>query len=395
MAEDLSTPPRHAPGHRRWTWRRAARGRARGERGSRGPDSLAVAAVAALVLLPAGAAPARTLYEAGVCSGFTIGQGQVAFRQADGSVTALDLRTGAVVSRGRPEDRPCDPGGAEVLPATGERVYAVGEGRLTLRHAAGSLRDVIDVQFGATRWTGVPAYAHGCCGGGLATAAAADGRLLVGTTRGQVECIDLATGRSVWLYAFHPYTAELGDADVRACFLVAHCDRQYLSERIVRFRSQIPPVHTIAGTALVPFEPRFVDPGLVPAVTVATRVVVDPAPVSPFRDYPFLLARAFSPVALLGLLLGLAWTRRLGSRDWQLGLAALALFGYAISVLLLLGRVAPSATVSVKATLGVLVAFLAHRVWRLLAARRRLLAAPFALALLAAGLVLVLALAYL
>lgn len=75
-----------------------------------------------------------------------------------------------------------------------------------------SQRTLLTIQNGTSAWTGILAYLEGVPKGvipltmgrpgTIRALASFDGRLVLGTDMGHVECIDVATGTSLWMYTF-------------------------------------------------------------------------------------------------------------------------------------------------------------------------------------------------
>ncbi|MEA3402802.1 MAG: PQQ-binding-like beta-propeller repeat protein [Armatimonadota bacterium] len=173
--------------------------------------------------------------------------------------------------------------------------------------------------------------------------ASAEDAILVGSTLGQVECIDADTGLSRWVYLFPVLYG--------ASYFAPFVPPPYYAERAAEFRRENAK-RTAHATVLVERNGRPV----APHQRATPRVVRDPEPCDPFTDLPLLLTMAWacavSPFALLGF----------GFRRGQWSEGSAVALGYAAAIvmalpclgLLTFWNLALSSTVGVVASAGLL-----------------------------------------
>ncbi len=178
---------------------------------------------------------------------------------------------------------------ADSVPLGHRRYESLAIGRFTPRSGTG--------------WTGYFPYLSPY--GGIRTVAEYQGKLLIGSNRGHVECVDLAEGRSLWLYSFPfvvrtmSYTFPGGMPPTRL-EQARSFEEDYKAKRpesgVVRLPDNLEaiPENAEAIRAL--------------ATTATTRVVVDPDPINPFReslteDLVLIWGLAVIPFPLLALTL--------------------------------------------------------------------------------------------
>lgn len=152
----------------------------------------------------------------------------------------------------------------------------------------------------------------------------ADGNLIIASGRGEVECIDVATGSSKWVYVF-PVIRRTVSYSTNAM-------PPTLTQQAASYRAGLQSLRGIAGTLLL-------EDGVEPAKLVmstmrdlhpyAGTIVVDPSPDDPFAELlPKLMLRAaafaaFPLIVFAGVTLGLSkWRRRgcgsgLSARDYR------------------------------------------------------------------------------
>jgi hypothetical protein len=135
-----------------------------------------------------------------------------------------------------------------------------------------------------------------------------NGKLLVGANSGHVECFDIPTGQSRWLYAFPTIT-------VMSSYSPGHGGDEYISERAASYQGSIARLNRSRGSIPVPLE-LDLDPAKkvdLPAGEYAGRVVIDPSPDDPYA----VLVAIYYRLAACTLLpaLGIVWLlRRLAKR---------------------------------------------------------------------------------
>jgi len=116
--------------------------------------------------------------------------------------------TGQPTSAGPPPRRA--PGAGDDLLVLNENLFRFGDGRLAVRvvsskDASNAWTRRTDLEFrdSTVAWKGSLPYLE-ACGGKIVHAARSGDRLLLGTDLGSVECIEISSGRSVWMYRFPP-----------------------------------------------------------------------------------------------------------------------------------------------------------------------------------------------
>ncbi|GEM_PF-3202631 len=197
---------------------------------------------------------------------------------------------------------------------------------------------VITVQYASNRWCGILDYLHpfatdvipryhslAAWDRSIVTIARADECLLLGSDMGTVECLDLATGRSRWLYAFPAYCGQLSSSGPEYVpYLAALARRFYRDEHYKQ---------TIAGTCLVDEQLLTNAPALKqwladPARHRRPPLTYDPAPHDWYAMTATLMTRIWTLVLSQWLAIVLALVtpmRRFVLRHiWSLGLLLLA-----------------------------------------------------------------------
>lgn len=154
-------------------------------------------------------------------------------------------------------------------------------------------------------WTGVLPYLESS----VLKAAEAEGKLFIGTSYGHVECIDMATGKSLWVYVF-----PMLNRTASCSWQRGHPPRY--AESAAAFRSWRPKARSVTGMRLlppgVPLEVENVTQLLSPPHTgPKPAVILDPDPMNPLAMLPVFLWIAWS-----GALFPLAClTRSRGSKQ--------------------------------------------------------------------------------
>ena len=233
------------------------------------------------------------------------------------------------------------------------------------------------------RWRGFLPYLSGAPGW-VRDSVVVDGRLLLGSDRGQVECIDIASGRSLWIYVFPTvrwtmsYTFPYG-MPPRLAQQAAICRREN--------RRAHP-----GGLCLLPPGVSFEEADFA-ALAAASRpaggpvVIYDPHPGDPFAELPVYLLKSWSLVlgSIVGVVVVLAvalwrkWTFR-----W-IGAGALVMALPAMSALYFYGRVSDACTLTGKVVLLILAPCVLYHVYRGLRRRDWKFALPLLAGLLVLG----------
>lgn len=185
----------------------------------------------------------------------------------------------------------------------------------------------IEVRTPTNHWTGVLSYLMN--GGRIAAVGKAAGRILIGTDVGQVECVDLDTGKSLWLYNFPTLR--------RTMSYRSHSLPPTMSEAAATFRRDNgnPPTSGLQ---------------VINAKASKPIIISDPDPVDPYRKLPLYRAMAWGGAGLaFGLLLLvhiLGWVRR-----WQWSVSG-TMAGWLTFLLfcgyLFLGRISPASSLALK-----------------------------------------------
>ena len=188
----------------------------------------------------------------------------------------------------------------------------------------------VELKEPAHEWSGVLPYLLDR--GRIVALAKADGKILVGTDFGQVECIEADTGESAWLYTFPTL------------------------RRTLTYSSRgMPPTQTEAAAAFQHDNANPPSSGLhvINGKARAPRLVVDPAPVDPFHGLGRRLALAWTATGLgltaLLLVHFLGWWRHWGSGS--VGGVAVWITFLLFCVYLAYGRLSPESALALKAAI--------------------------------------------
>jgi len=228
--------------------------------------------------------------------------------------------------------------------------------------AAGSVRmpdgewvSWIELKSAKGEWVGVLPYLESV--GGVDEAVEADGKLLIGTDHGQVECIDVATGRSLWIYVFPALNRTMS-------YSSPHGLPPRYAESAAAFGRWNSIAHSLYGVRLLP-------PGVSPQVksivellSLSPRgprpgVIYDPEPMKLFEELPLFLAIAW--FGALFPLAALTWSRGNQRKDgrsagWS-SVKGLALFCVPWATLRWFGRVSLWSGLTMKASVIVVFCF--------------------------------------
>ncbi|MBP3954814.1 PQQ-binding-like beta-propeller repeat protein [Gemmata sp. G18] len=224
--------------------------------------------------------------------------------------------------------------------------------------------------------------------------AEADGKLLLGSSEGQLECLDSETGRSRWLYTF-PVIRQTMSYSSR------HGMPPYLTEQAAEYRRGLEQTGNLSGSIRLPsdIQPASTRWAKLRAETdYPGRIVIDPSPDDPFhklgRYVTWLAICAALPVAgvLVLVLARLARRKRpkqtlpsvphdetppsVGLAAWFLVLSVSPAYG-----LLEYGRVSHSWTIALKIIFALTISVAVSGTIRLCYARRWLAAFLFSVIL--------------
>jgi hypothetical protein len=203
--------------------------------------------------------------------------------------------------------------------------------------------------------------------------------LLLGSNRGHVECIDIASGRSQWMYVFPAIYRTMSFSTPRGL-----PPRMATQARLFRELNRRPP--DLTGMILLPDDAGFrldgdpTCPGR--GRRPATKIVPDPRPTDPYRDLPKLLALSWAVAALLPVIFLIVLCHTPGKPKALPGFTALGLLCLiAIAgTLMVIGRVADSTCLALKVSVVFTSVLLLVSIGGLYA-QRRWLGATFALVL--------------
>lgn len=129
-------------------------------------------------------------------------------------------------------------------------------------------------------WEAYPCYLGQ--DGDLVRVGESGGKLLVGSNQGHVECLDLATGWPLWLYAF-PMIRRIGS------YSWPYGMPPHMARQAAVYRDRVARLGEACGSLALPagFDPaaaRWSD--LRDSTAYPGRIVVDPSPDDPFSDLP-------------------------------------------------------------------------------------------------------------
>ena len=211
----------------------------------------------------------------------------------------------------------------------------------------------------------------------------ANGCLVVSTSLGHVECIDLATGNARWLYVFPVIR--------RTVSYSSNAMPPMLTQRAADYRKALENLGAAGGT--LPY-PRDATPSkqvlsdIRKAVPYSGRIIVDPSPDDPYaRLIPKLVRRSMAlavfPAAIIAALICLLWiclrvfrgaeaaSPRFSAVHYGiLSVFALVLTFSPILGLLLYGRVDPMVTLCLGTSAAACVGFAAYAGYKVASIRR-------------------------
>ena len=218
-----------------------------------------------------------------------------------------------------------------------EAAYDLGDGFVFLqredrRNHLRNQATEIELRSPEQHWTGVlPYLSHR---GHIAAVARAPGKLLIGSNLGHVECVNAATGESLWLYVFPTIRHVMSFS--------SHGMPPMMSESAAIFRNEnkTPPSSGL----------KRVNESAKP-----TRVIIDPEPTNPFEKLPLLLSVTWG--GAIAPLIALAFLRlHPRTRQWNLGLISVLVLALVFGCFMSYGRVSPGSSIALRiAMLAVLV----------------------------------------
>jgi len=195
------------------------------------------------------------------------------------------------------------------------------------KYSAGgqSYKCEVELESPEGHWEGVLAYLSK--GGRISAIARISDRILLGTDRGQVECINARTGESLWLYVFPTIRQTLS-------YSSPYGMPPMMSQAAKLYRDDN---RTIPQTGLQ----------LLNQNSRRTRVIVDPEPADPFHDLPGFLAITWGgAVVPLLVLIFLHMHRR--TRTWTLAPLSALLTVVPFACFMQFGRVSPGSSVMLR-----------------------------------------------
>jgi outer membrane protein assembly factor BamB len=201
--------------------------------------------------------------------------------------------------------------------------------------ASGSRRDSgarweIEVRTPNTQWTGILPYLASEMD--IYAVCAANGKVLIGSRYGHVECISAATGQSQWLYVFPTLRHTMS----------------YSSHGM-------PPMASQAAAVFRREDGKRPNSGLQVKGRdmAAAHIIFDPAPINPFQRLPFYLLIAWTG-ALLPFASLIAWRLNKPMRSWSSknpGAIPAAMAVLSTAVLFVFGRVSPGSSIALRLAL--------------------------------------------
>jgi hypothetical protein len=188
----------------------------------------------------------------------------------------------------------------------------------------------IKLQTPAGYWKGILPYLTGR--GCISAVGNAKGKILIGTSLGHVECIDVFNGQSQWLYVFPTMRHTMSYSSRGMPPMMSQAAATFRRENSVLPHSGFQPINGKPGTPIVIF---------------------DPNPTNPFRKLPLYLAFAWGgsgfPI-LLVVVLHIKWRMR-QIAPVLLGAAAISLTGLAQICFFEFGRVSPGSSIALRLTI--------------------------------------------
>jgi outer membrane protein assembly factor BamB len=225
------------------------------------------------------------------------------------------------------------------------------------------------------------AYAPYLGDGGPNPVCEAQGKLLLGSVQGYLECLDLKTGRPVWLYAF-PVIDQL------ASYSSPHGLPPYVTQQAAAYRRGISRLHEISGN--VPLAQDFatapVDWDKLPkTANYSGRVIIDPSPDDPYGDLwqpvSWAAACALLPVVVASFFMLVGRFRRNVQEGVQRrtryllhGVLSLALSVSPAVGLILFGRLSLGWTLTLKVVFLVAILCAVNAIFRMYGERRWIVA---------------------
>ena len=210
-----------------------------------------------------------------------------------------------------------------------ESAYDLGDGFVFIQREdrRNDLRDPateIELRSQEEHWIGVLPYLSDR--GHIAAVARAPGKLLIASNLGHVECVNAATGESLWLYVFPTIHHTMSFS--------SHGMPPMMSEAAATFRNEnkAPPS---SGLKLVNESAK------------PTLVIIDPEPTNPFERLPLLLAVTWGcAIAPLIALAFLRWHPH--TRKWNLGLISVLIIALVFGCFMSFGRVSPGSSIALR-----------------------------------------------
>ena len=250
----------------------------------------------------------------------------------------------------------------------------------TIRDKAGESGTLLQLVTGKTNWTGYVAYSDEARS--LVRYIQAQKRLVFASGGGHVECIDVATGKSQWLYVFPVIR--------RTTSYSSHAMPPMLTEQAAAYRRGLAKLGANAGTLRIPDDTDLTAINLAQFRNSAAypgKITIDPKPDDPFANLvPKLVYRAAAfgavPVVIMPFVISATVRRRrkamqpeglpaaLQSKDYRLfSRLALTLAAVPFAGIMLYGRVDPLVTKCLWSVVGLAFVFFFYFRYKVKAAR--------------------------
>jgi hypothetical protein len=229
--------------------------------------------------------------------------------------------------------------------------------------------------------------------GGISCVCESQGKLLLGSSEGHVECLDMKTGRPEWIYMFPMISRTVS-------FSSPYGMPPYLTRQSAEYQRGVAELGLSCGSISLPdvfdaTSARWAD--LRKSANYAARITIDPSPDDPFPGLRLIIAwlalYTLLPIIVLFLFLLARYLQRKQSdrippplKRGKLGLASFGILCLLLSVspalgLLEYGRVSYSWTLALKIVFAMAILSAAYSIVRLFLQKRWVRASAIALIL--------------
>jgi outer membrane protein assembly factor BamB len=205
-----------------------------------------------------------------------------------------------------------------------EIAYDLKDGFVFIERSKHGLNLEIELRSPEGHWIGVLPYLSDR--GRISAIARAPEKFLIGSDLGHVECVNAATGESLWLYVFPTMRQTMSFSGYAMPPMMSK------AAAIFRDENKNPPT---SGLQLLNQSVR------------PTHVIVDPEPANPFVKLPILLAVAWGG-AIVPLLALVFFHVHRRTRQWNLGLISVMLVILAFACFMSFGRVSPGSSIALR-----------------------------------------------